>query len=215
MLLERTIVICNQFNRVWQCVSVKLWVSTFTMLRRWVGRLLIRKSQSPARCFLQFNTARTVGCSIPRLFSSLTAPAAPPPAAGSQLNSDCAPLSSSLESIEGPSPRDSEQGLYVLRFTCSVCDETSVKKFTKKAYHDGVVIIKCPGCQNLHLVSDQLCWFGEEPTTVVEILEKKGEKVLTSFQEAGLVSLDDVVIGAGSDNTKTNGSDSSSDSSSI
>ena len=41
----------------------------------------------------------------------------------------------------------------VIVFTCTVCDERSMRTFTKKSYEEGVVLIRCPKCDNLHLIA--------------------------------------------------------------
>jgi protein import protein ZIM17 len=70
-----------------------------------------------------------------------------------------------LDNIKGAKNHDRGE-LYVLMFTCTKCDTRSIRSFTKVAYHEGVVLIKCEGCQNVHLIADNLGWFEDEPTNL-------------------------------------------------
>ncbi|KAJ1694653.1 hypothetical protein LUZ63_011351 [Rhynchospora breviuscula] len=61
-------------------------------------------------------------------------------------------------------------------FTCKVCETRSMKTASRESYENGVVVARCPGCNNLHLIADRLGWFGETGS-VEDFLAAKGEDV--------------------------------------
>ena len=49
----------------------------------------------------------------------------------------------------------------MIMYTCNVegCQKKQARTFSKDSYYKGVVLIRCDGCNNLHLIADNLGWF--------------------------------------------------------
>ncbi|KAF8691758.1 hypothetical protein HU200_040151 [Digitaria exilis] len=77
-------------------------------------------------------------------------------------------------------------------FTCRVCETRSVKMASRDSYDNGVVVARCGGCNNLHLIADRLGWFGE-PGSIEDFLAAKGEEVKKGSTDTLNFSLDDLV----------------------
>lgn len=71
------------------------------------------------------------------------------------------------------------EGKLKLMFTCKKCNHRTSKLISKVAYEKGVVIVRCDGCKNNHLIADNLGWFEEMKKTrnIEKFLMSKGETV--------------------------------------
>jgi len=49
--------------------------------------------------------------------------------------------------------------------------------FTKHSYHHGIVLIRCDGCQGVHLIADNLGWFDDGVSNIEQFLKNKGEEL--------------------------------------
>ena len=73
----------------------------------------------------------------------------------------------------------------MMMYTCAVegCGTKQGRTFTKSSYEKGVVLLRCEGCNSLHLIADNLGWFEDDGvykgsnTNIETILAAKGEKV--------------------------------------
>ena len=62
-------------------------------------------------------------------------------------------------------------------FTCTACNTRSQRRLSRQAYTEGVVLVRCSGCQQLHLFADHLGWFSDKRETIEHIMREKGLEV--------------------------------------
>jgi len=80
-------------------------------------------------------------------------------------------------------------------YTCAICGTRSAKQFTENAYNNGVVIVQCPGCNNRHLIADNLGFFSSEEGgwNIEKSMKRMGENVQAVNNDNVLeLSIDDV-----------------------
>ncbi|KAH7669603.1 mitochondrial protein import protein ZIM17 protein [Dioscorea alata] len=77
-------------------------------------------------------------------------------------------------------------------FTCKVCETRSVKTLCRESYEKGVVVARCEGCSNLHLIADRLGWFGE-PGSVEDLLAAQGQDVRKGSIDTLNLTLEDLI----------------------
>lgn len=63
---------------------------------------------------------------------------------------------------------------FIVLYTCKVCETRSAKSVSRQAYTEGVVLIRCDGCQKLHLFADHLKWFDDQAIDIETIMREKG-----------------------------------------
>ena len=71
----------------------------------------------------------------------------------------------------------------LLVYTCTKCDTQQARTFSKDSYTKGVVLLRCSGCDNLHLIADNLGWFEDNKTNIETIMREKGDLVNTNIND--------------------------------
>ena len=115
-----------------------------------------------------------------------------------------------LSNIPGTSKGGSRK--LAIIYTCNVCNTRSAKKFTERAYKHGVVLVRCPSCESLHLIADRLGYFSDDEDGkgwdiemfMKSIGKEDNVKVATEGEGVLEVTLEDVLGDKFSDVPKNN-----------
>jgi hypothetical protein len=78
-----------------------------------------------------------------------------------------------------------EEDAYALLFTCRVCETRTARRVSKSAYHTGTVLIRCPGCRNMHLIADHKGFFHDGAFDAAAVLAERGETVVRAGGGSG------------------------------
>lgn len=103
--------------------------------------------------YASFTTSPTA---IPQHNEKSTASSQPPSFSSSSAASASVPSSALSTEFSGGPHELVKRPSYQLTFTCKPCEERSTHEVSKQGYHNGTVLITCPGCKNRHVISDHL-----------------------------------------------------------
>jgi len=104
---------------------------------------------------------------------------------------------STLEAVGdafGVPATDDPHARFVVLYTCKVCETRAAKSVSRQAYTAGVVLLRCDGCQKLHLFADHLGWFDDERVDIESIMAEKGLKVGRTSLELGKEQLEQLEL---------------------
>lgn len=115
----------------------------------------------------------------------------------SSVNPDNVPTSisinenSAIKFSASSSLKTSSRHDLAMIFTCKVCETRSIKTVCRESYEKGIVVARCGGCDNLHLIADHLGWFGE-PGSIEDFLAAQGEEVKRGSVDTLNLTLEDI-----------------------
>ncbi|KAI9926924.1 hypothetical protein ASPWEDRAFT_177060 [Aspergillus wentii DTO 134E9] len=87
--------------------------------------------------------------------------------------------------------RREQEPAYQITFTCKPCGNRSSHRMSKHGYHRGTVLIRCPSCDNRHVISDHLNIFFDKKSTLEDILAKEGQKLTRGYLNGDMEFWDD------------------------
>ncbi|KAL2827142.1 mitochondrial import protein Zim17 [Aspergillus cavernicola] len=100
--------------------------------------------------------------------------------------------------------RREQEPAYQLTFTCKPCGDRSSHRISKHGFHRGTVLIRCPGCENRHVISDNLKIFLDNTKNLDDLLSEQGQKITRGEVQGDMEFWDDgTVTKRGENETKS------------
>lgn len=90
--------------------------------------------------------------------------------------------------------RREQEPAYQITFTCKPCGNRSSHRMSKHGYHRGTVLIRCPSCENRHVISDHLGIFLDQKSTLEDILQKEGKALTKGYLEGDVEFWEDGTV---------------------
>ncbi|KAF7587932.1 hypothetical protein BBP40_006498 [Aspergillus hancockii] len=107
------------------------------------------------------------------------------------LTDQAADAARNAENEEQNRKRREQEPAYQITFTCKPCGNRSSHRLSKQGYHRGTVLIRCPSCENRHVISDHLNIFYDKKTTLEDILAEQGNKLKRGYMDGDMEFWDD------------------------
>ncbi|BCS23975.1 DNL-type zinc finger protein [Aspergillus puulaauensis] len=98
------------------------------------------------------------------------------------------------ENAEQNRLRREQEPAYRLTFTCRPCGERSSHRVSKHGYHRGTTLIRCPSCENRHVISDHLGIFFDRKRTLEDLLEERGQSITRGELQGDMEFWDDGTV---------------------
>mmetsp|Transcript_3407 Transcript_3407/g.3960 ORF Transcript_3407/g.3960 Transcript_3407/m.3960 type:complete len:176 (+) Transcript_3407:310-837(+) len=89
-------------------------------------------------------------------------------------------------------PGTLKEASYNILYKCHECDTHGAWQVSKHVFHNGLIAVRCPGCNQLHLISDTLgCFSGIPQSDEARFQEKLMDLIKNSAQFYSEISVED------------------------
>jgi hypothetical protein len=103
---------------------------------------------------------------------------------------------------------------FQLQYTCNICETRNTHSVSRTAYRNGVVIVRCKGCESQHIIADHLGYTdyeggfqGNETNTIEDFFADHAEGVKVDRVSEEVFQLEKILLGHDADSGSIVGDD--------